>query len=185
VLKSSIIVALLLGILGDAICEEQKSTTGRVASQSAVEVMLMTERNSYHLGAPITVTIGLKNVGSVAVLIPKDFQLADSPYGGFDIEFVDSHDSTVDLPGRSWSAPPDLLRPANERKEDFFLLEPGYSYGRTVTLSNVPRKRGRFKVIAIFNGPSILASEQRAVQTGLDRVVRGIYKSIPQIVTLK
>jgi len=131
------------------------------------------------------VNFGLENVGSVAVLVPKYLQLVDSPYGGFDVEFIDSNDSKVDLPGRSWSAPPNLLRSANERKEDFFLLEPGYSYGRTVVLSNVPKKRGIYKVVARFNGPSMLRSDRTEEGAGPDRVVRGTYESNPQVVTVK
>ena len=184
-LKSSIIVVLLLVSLVAATSEEAQRTLESDASQSAVKVILWTEKKDYRLGAPVTVNFGLKNVGVVAVLIPKDLQLVNSPYGGFEIEFIDSNDSKVDLPGRSWSAPPNVLRPANERKEDFFLLEPDHFYGRTVALLNVPRKRGRFKIVASFSGPSILASERAVGQMGVDRVVRGMYGSNPQIITVK
>jgi len=152
---------------------------------SGIEVMLLLQSNQYHVGEPIKLSYGIRNASTARVLIPRELELVASPYGGFEIQFFDSSNSLVPLPNRSWSAAPSALRPISDRKDDFLLLQPSCFYGRTVIISNVPTKRGRYRVVARFNGPSELDSEKPKTTSNRDEVVHGTYDSNPIFISIK
>lgn len=151
----------------------------------SVVVILELDRDRYDLAQPINVTCLLQNRGAATILIPKDVELVASPYGGIEIEFFDSTNAVVSLPTASAAVLPNMIIPPAKRPQDFVALHPGYTYGRAVTLSIVPKNRGRYKLIARFYGPSITQAERTATVEALAGVVRGTYESAPRFVSIE
>jgi hypothetical protein len=172
---TTILICLLMGT-------SEAQTTGTHVERSAIEVVFWLDKHQCRLGESLAVSYGIRNTSKNVVLIPKDLRLINGPYGGFDIEFVDSKGERVDLPYRSWGASLTSLLPPEQRTDDFLALDPGYFYGFRVLLSNLPKKRGRYKMVARFTGPSPMKDESPTARS--DRFVRGSYQSKSQFVGL-
>jgi hypothetical protein len=174
--------ALGLSLMLSSVLSAQTSTLQKQVPSQSLGVEVTTNKRVYNVGEPIRFTATLRNGGSSAVYISKDFSRADGGIPGFNV----SVKQLTGIPAstgcgvgadRSFT---ESRTPEQVLREDYLLFAPGTMVGFESEFTGcVVKNPGRYRAQATYSAQDLSVDEVRQFADKNNQVVTGQFHSEP------